>query len=90
MKPTAWLVNTSRGPIVDEGALIGALRAGTLEGYACDVFDDEPLPPGHPFRSMPNVLATPHIGFVTEDLYRTFYGDCAHNIAAWLGRSDPG
>jgi phosphoglycerate dehydrogenase-like enzyme len=84
MKPTAWLINTSRGPIVNEAALVEALRARRIAGAALDVFDAEPLPAAHPFRTLDNVLATPHIGYVTEDLYRTFYGDAAAAIAAWL------
>ena len=84
MKRRARLINTSRGPIVDEAALVAALRAGKIAGAALDVFDIEPLPPSHPFRTLPNVLATPHIGFVAEDLYRTFYGDAAAAILAWL------
>jgi phosphoglycerate dehydrogenase-like enzyme len=84
MKPTARFVNTSRGPIVDEAALIEALQARRIAGAAVDVFDVEPLPPDHPFRKLDNVLATPHLGYVTEDLYRTFYGDAATNIAKWL------
>ena len=84
MKPTSWLINTSRGPIVDEGALIQALTSRAIAGAALDVFDAEPLPADHPFRTLDNVLATPHIGYVAEDLYRTFYGDAAANIAAWL------
>jgi len=84
MKPTARFVNTSRGPIVDEAALIEALQARRIAGAAVDVFDVEPLPPDHPFRKLENVLATPHIGYVTEDLYRTFYADAAANIATWL------
>jgi phosphoglycerate dehydrogenase-like enzyme len=84
MKSTATLVNTSRGPIVDQTALIEALRVRRIAGAAIDVFDVEPLPTGHPFRTLDNVLATPHIGYVTEELYRTFYGDAAANIAAWL------
>ena len=84
MKPTANFVNTSRGPIVDEPALIEALQARRIAGAAVDVFETEPLPADHPFRKLENVLATPHIGYVTEDLYRTFYGDAAANIAQWL------
>jgi phosphoglycerate dehydrogenase-like enzyme len=87
MKPTARLINTSRGPIVDEAALIEALQAHRIAGAAVDVFDVEPLPPDHPFRRLQNLLATPHIGYVTEDLYRTFYGDAADNIAKWLEAS---
>ena len=84
MKPTARLINTSRGPIVDEQALVESLRARAFAGAAIDVFDVEPLPAEHPFRRLENVLATPHIGYVAEDLYRTFYGDAAKAIAAWL------
>ena len=84
MKPTAWLINTSRGPIVDQAALIETLQARRIAGAALDVFDTEPLPADHPFRRLDNVLATPHIGYVTEELYRTFYGDAAASIAAWL------
>jgi phosphoglycerate dehydrogenase-like enzyme len=84
MKPTARFVNTSRGPIVDEAALIEALQSRRIAGAAVDVFDVEPLPPDHPFRKLDNVLATPHLGYVTEDLYRTFYADAAANIATWL------
>jgi phosphoglycerate dehydrogenase-like enzyme len=87
MKPTARLINTSRGPIVDEAALIEALQAHRIAGAAVDVFDVEPLPPDHPFRKQRNLLATPHIGYVTEDLYRTFYGDAADNIAKWIEAS---
>jgi phosphoglycerate dehydrogenase-like enzyme len=84
MKPTARFVNTSRSPIVDEGALIEALQARRIAGAAVDVFDAEPLQADHPFRKLDNVLATPHLGYVTEDLYRTFYADAAAHIAAWL------
>jgi phosphoglycerate dehydrogenase-like enzyme len=84
MKRTARLVNTSRGPIVVEAALIEALRKGEIAGAAIDVFDQEPLPPDHPFRQMPNVLATPHIGYVSRDLYQRFYKDTVENIKKWL------
>ncbi|MGB8839861.1 MAG: D-2-hydroxyacid dehydrogenase family protein [Aliidongia sp.] len=84
MKPTAWLINTSRGPIIDEGALIATLQDHRIAGAAMDVFDVEPLPTNHPYRSLDNVLATPHIGYVSEKLYRTFYGDTVNNIVAWL------
>jgi len=86
MKPTSRLINTSRGPIVDEASLIKALRSHAIAGAAIDVFDQEPLPLEHPFRSMDNVLATPHIGYVTEGLYRMFYGDTVTNITAWLNK----
>jgi phosphoglycerate dehydrogenase-like enzyme len=89
MKPTARLINTSRGPIVDEPALIEALRARTIAGAAVDVFDTEPLPAKHPFRFLKNILTTPHIGYVAEDLYRTFYGDAATAIGAWLEKQPP-
>jgi phosphoglycerate dehydrogenase-like enzyme len=87
MKPTSLLVNTSRGPIVDEAALIAAVTSRTIAAAAVDVFDTEPLPVGHPLRHLDNVLATPNIGFVTDALYRTFYGDSAAAIAAWLDQS---
>jgi phosphoglycerate dehydrogenase-like enzyme len=86
MKPSGLFVNTSRGPIVEESALIEALRAKRIAGAAVDVFDREPLPLDHPFRSLPNVLATPHIGYVADDLYRTFYQDTVTNIASWIAK----
>jgi phosphoglycerate dehydrogenase-like enzyme len=84
MKPTALLVNTSRGPIVDELALIDALRARRIAAAGLDVFDTEPLPAGHPLRSLDAVVATPHIGYVAEQVYRVFYGEAAAKIARWL------
>jgi len=84
MKPTAYLVNTSRGPVVDEQALIDALRNRTIAGAALDVYDTEPLPELHPFRSLDNVLATPHVGYVTKRTYELFYRDTVENIAEWL------
>jgi phosphoglycerate dehydrogenase-like enzyme len=87
MKPTARLINTSRGPIVDESSLIDALKTRRIAGAAVDVYDAEPLKEDHPLRHMDNVLATPHIGYVTEDLYRTFYGDAEASVAAWLEKN---
>ena len=84
MKPTARLINTSRGPIVEEQALISALKNKQIAGAAIDVFDIEPLPQDHPFRTLDNVLATPHIGYVSHGLYKTFYEDTVANIHRWL------
>jgi phosphoglycerate dehydrogenase-like enzyme len=84
MKPTALLINASRGPIVDEHALITVLTNKHIAGAAIDVFDIEPLPPSHPFRTLDNVLATPHIGYVSAGLYATFYEDTVSNIRKWL------
>src|ERR1700722_19361984 len=84
MKPTARLVNTSRGPIVVETDLLAALRDGKIAGAGIDVFDQEPLPPDHPFRSQANLLATPHIGYVSRGLYARFYQDTVDNIRHWL------
>jgi phosphoglycerate dehydrogenase-like enzyme len=85
--PTGYLVNTSRGPIVDEAALVSALAAGTIAGAALDVFDVEPLPADHPYLSTPNTLLTPHIGYVSTVAYEAFYGDVVGDIAAWLDGS---
>jgi phosphoglycerate dehydrogenase-like enzyme len=84
MKPTAFLVNTSRGPIVDEAALVEVLNAGRLAGAGIDVFGQEPLPAGHPLRQAKNLIGTPHIGYVTEDTYRIFYREAVEDIRAWL------
>ena len=90
MKPTSRLVNTSRGPIVVEADLMAALRDGKIAGAAIDVFDREPLATDHPFRSLPNVLATPHIGYVSRDLYERFYQDTVDNIQRWLAARKAG
>lgn len=84
MKPTSRLINTSRGPVVDDAALIKVLQARKIAGAGLDVFDVEPLPADHPYRSLDNVLGLPHIGYGTEGLYRTFYQDTVDNISAWL------
>lgn len=83
MRPTAILVNTSRGPIVDEVALLEALRAHRLAVAALDVYDEEPLPPDHPFRSLDNVVLSPHVGYVTEENMRGFYRQMVEDIAAF-------
>jgi phosphoglycerate dehydrogenase-like enzyme len=84
MKPTALLVNVSRGPIVNEDALIAALKAGTPAHAALDVYDREPLPADHPFRRMDNVTIAPHLGYVNDETYRIFHADQIENIEAWL------
>ena len=84
MKETAILVNTSRGPIVDEAALLRALREGTIHGAGLDVFDTEPLPRHHPLREMRRAVLTPHLGYVTEKTYEVFYRDAVDDVIAWL------
>ena len=87
MKPGAILVNISRGPIVEEKALVESLRSGHLGGAGLDVFDREPLPADHPFRSLDNVVVTPHIGYVTEQMFRTAWQRMAEDVAAYLAGS---
>jgi phosphoglycerate dehydrogenase-like enzyme len=87
MKPGAIVVNVSRGPIIEEAALIEALRSGHLAGAGLDVFDREPLPADHPFRSLGNVVVTPHTGYVTEQLFRTAWQRMAQDVAAYLAGS---
>ena len=84
MKKTSYLINTSRGPIVDEKALIAALQNNTIAGAGLDVFDVEPLPLDHPFRKMDNVVITPHLGYVSEQNYRKYFPDVVEDIRAWL------
>jgi phosphoglycerate dehydrogenase-like enzyme len=83
MKPTAYLINTSRGPIVDTTALVAALRSGKIAGAGLDVYDTEPLPLSHPLRTLPNVVLTPHLGYVTDDTYDVYYREAAEDIAAY-------
>ena len=83
MKPTAYLVNTARGPIVDEDALVEVLKQKKIAGAALDVYGQEPLPVDHPFRTLPNLLATPHVGYVTENNYRMFFSQMIEDIQAW-------
>ena len=84
MKPTAWLVNTSRGPVVDEAVLVEALRDRWFAGAALDVFDTEPLPADHTLRTLPGTILTPHTGYVTLDTFRAWYADVVEDVAGWL------
>jgi len=90
IKPSARLVNTSRGPIVVESALLDALANHRISGAAIDVYDVEPLPQEHPYRRAENLLATPHIGYVSRGLYERFYRDTVTNISAWLDEKQSG
>ncbi|WP_197025886.1 D-2-hydroxyacid dehydrogenase family protein [Nocardioides sp. URHA0020] len=83
MRPTSYLVNTSRAGLVDTDALVAALRAGRIAGAGLDVYDEEPLPAGHPLLELTNLLAVPHLGYVTEGNYRTFFTEAVEDIAAW-------
>ena len=85
MKPTSFLVNSARGPIVDEAALLETLKARKIAGAAIDVFSVEPLPTDHPFRKLDNIVLTPHLGYVTEESFRAHYGQMVEGIIAWLG-----
>ena len=84
MKKTGYLINTARGPIVDEKALIAALQSKSIAGAGLDVFDVEPLPHDHPFRQMDNVVITPHLGYVSEQNYRGYFSGVVEDIRAWL------
>jgi phosphoglycerate dehydrogenase-like enzyme len=84
MKPTAFLINTSRGPLVDSAALLAALESGSIAGAALDVYETEPLPADDPLRSAPRTVLSPHLGYVTKDTYDVFYGEAVEDIAAFL------
>jgi phosphoglycerate dehydrogenase-like enzyme len=84
MRPSAYLVNTSRGPLVDTDALLAALNDGRIAGAGIDVYDEEPLPREHPLRSAPRTVLTPHVGYVTDGTYRVFFTEAVADIAAWL------
>ncbi|SCD37625.1 D-isomer specific 2-hydroxyacid dehydrogenase, NAD binding domain, partial [Streptomyces sp. SolWspMP-sol7th] len=83
MRPSAYLVNTSRGPLVETTALVAALHEGRLAGAGLDVYDTEPLPADHPLRTAPGTVLTPHLGYVTEGTYEVFYGQAAEAVRAW-------
>jgi phosphoglycerate dehydrogenase-like enzyme len=87
MKPSAILVNTSRGPVVDEAALVEALTDGRIAGAGLDVFDREPLPAGSPLLAAPRTVLTPHLGYVTRRTYEVFYREAVEDVAAFLAGS---
>ena len=89
LKPTAYLINTARGPLVDEEALVAALRERRFAGAALDVFHQEPIPRDHPLLALDNVVLTPHVGFVTQETYRSFYSQAAESIADYLSGRTP-
>ena len=89
MKPTAYLVNTARGPLIDEAALVAALSDRRIAGAALDVYDVEPLPREHPLLQLDNVVLTPHLGYVTEESYRAFFGPLVENVESWLDGQTP-
>jgi D-3-phosphoglycerate dehydrogenase len=84
MKPTAYFINTSRGPIADEKAIAAALKEKKIAGAGIDVYDEEPLALDHPFRKLDNIVITPHLGYVTAENYKRFYGQMVEDVRAWL------
>jgi D-3-phosphoglycerate dehydrogenase len=86
MRKTAYIINTSRGPIIDEKALLAALNGKTIAGAGLDVFDVEPLPLDHPFRKMDNVVITPHLGYVSQQNFERYYPDIVEDIRGWLDK----
>jgi phosphoglycerate dehydrogenase-like enzyme len=84
MKPTAFFINTSRGPIADEAAITAVLKAKKIAGAAIDTYDVEPLALDHPFRKLDNIVITPHLGYVTAENYKRFYGQMVEDIRGWL------
>ncbi|MBW2412636.1 MAG: D-2-hydroxyacid dehydrogenase family protein, partial [Deltaproteobacteria bacterium] len=84
MKPSAYIVNTSRGPIIQETALIEALEKGSIAGAGLDVYDQEPLSSDHPYVSLPNTVLTPHVGYVTKESFKTYFSQALEDVTAWL------